>query len=206
MVLATTSMIPILSWLSEGYRDDDLSDFSYYGMRIFLAVFVFGLSAILWIMQGLIAKVLVPIPNGSRCPRCNHLIHGMSEPLCTECGLELTPEFLESHEHSITAGPHVPNARIAPFLIANRRSIVANLTRILGVLIVLWGILGTLGSVAMLLMNDSDYYLYSIVSIIQSFFTLILGIVLVIYHIRIARFCVLSQSFQEPSTFDEISS
>ena len=104
-LLAALATLPIVSWTAEGISDGDFFDLFYYADRIALAVFCIVVALIAWFLQGLLVRILVPIPKGARCPRCNHNIEGMTEAVCTECGLELTPEFTATTASLARRGP-----------------------------------------------------------------------------------------------------
>ena len=85
--------IPFLSWLFEGLRDGDFFDLGYYFDRMMLT-FALGVGgAILLVLSGVIARILVPFPK-PRCPRCTYRIQHLHAPRCPECGIELPEEMM----------------------------------------------------------------------------------------------------------------
>ena len=192
LALVSISILPIVSWLAEGFMDGDTFELMYYADRIALAIFCIIIGIVAWFMQGLITRILVPIPKGARCPKCNHNIAGMTEPVCTECGLELTPEFLADHSSDTCAGSRSQDPRITPFVIANRRAIVSNIFRVIGVFVFLWGALSVLGSIALFFMSEYEFFSYAVVSLVQSVIVLLISIVMIFWSARLARFCVIS--------------
>lgn len=77
--------IPVVSWLLEGFRDADLFDFYYYGVRIGVAVALVVCSAICRFCDRPLARWIVPIPK-PQCPTCGYPIKGLRRPMCPECG------------------------------------------------------------------------------------------------------------------------
>jgi len=94
LVLLIT-LFPFVSWLSEGLRDGDFFDFSYYLGRIILTGIFLVLPVVIWLLQGVLARWLVPMPRAVCCPGCGQDTSGLVEQRCPECGLPLTAEFLD---------------------------------------------------------------------------------------------------------------
>ncbi|MAO24232.1 MAG: hypothetical protein CMJ35_03085 [Phycisphaerae bacterium] len=189
LLTAVMSSRPIISWLAEGISDGDTLDLGYYADRIAVAVLLMITAIITWFMQGLIARMLVPVPNATRCPKCNHRIEGMNEPICTECGLQLTPEFLDPTGIGGAPDSRCTDTRSIPSIVANRRSIVANIFRLVGILMLIWGMIAIVGASIMISINE-DYFLYAFSSLAQSILILIFAALLTFWPTRLARFCV----------------
>ncbi|MFG0247038.1 MAG: hypothetical protein ACF8MF_13395 [Phycisphaerales bacterium JB052] len=190
LLFATLSLWPIVSWLTEGYMDNDTWNMGYYADRVAIAVFLLIIASVAWFTQKPISRMLVPIPKGTRCPKCNHRIEGMTEPICTECGLELTPEFITPTGIGDAPDSRSTDPRTIPFRFANRRSIAANCFRFVGILVLLWAILSLIGSMIMVYMNDADFFLYAVASLVRAVLTLIIGAAMTFAPARLARFCV----------------
>lgn len=193
LFLASIAILPIVSWATEGFMDDDFFDLWYYADRIALAVFCLIVGAVAWITQGLLVRLIVPIPKGTRCPRCNHNIAGMHEPVCTECGLELTPEFIDTIAPGGAVGAATPDPRILPFVTANRRAIATGFLRVFGVIWLCWALLALIGSLITLIMIDDDGYYtfaYAITSLVQSVLMTLSAVIILYCAPRLARFCV----------------
>ncbi len=193
LFLASIAILPIVSWATEGFMDDDFFDLWYYADRIALAVFCLIVGAVAWITQGLLVRLIVPIPKGTRCPRCNHNIAGMHEPVCTECGLELTPEFIDTIAPGGSVGAATPDPRILPFVTANRRAIATGFLRVFGVIWLCWALLALIGSLITLIMIDDDGYYtfaYAITSLVQSALMTLSAVIILYCAPRLARFCV----------------
>jgi|GEM_PF-623862 len=83
------SVLPIVSWLSEGLRDGDLLDMYYYGGR-FVTAFVLGVMGVAgMVAAGPLSRRFVVMPREPRCPECRFSLAGLTEPRCPECGLRL---------------------------------------------------------------------------------------------------------------------
>lgn len=83
------SVLPIVSWVSEGLRDGDLLDMYYYGGR-FVTAFVLGATGIAGMLAaGPLSRRFVVMPRDHSCPECRFSLTGLIEPQCPECGLRL---------------------------------------------------------------------------------------------------------------------
>lgn len=190
LFLASISILPVVSWATEGYMDGDFFDLWYYADRIALAVLCLIIGLIAWLMQGLLARIVVPIPKGARCPKCNHNIEGMTEAVCTECGLKLTPEFIDGIAPTGAVGATTPDPRVLPFVTANRRAIATGILRVFGVIWLCWSLLALIGSLIQLFMlNDADFYAYSIIALVQSLLMALSAVAILFWAPRLARFC-----------------
>jgi len=81
-------IVAFYSWLTEGLRDGDFFDISYYHGRILLTFSGFAVPAIAWFLGPILAKWFVPVPSESECPRCGYKT-AQSDARCSECGLIL---------------------------------------------------------------------------------------------------------------------
>lgn len=136
------TLIPISSWLAEGIADGDLFELSYYADRIAIAVLFVILAATLLLGERLLVRFLVPIQRNARCPACRYRIEGVETPICTECGLQLTDEFLGRPRTS-------PVNHSYGYQIESRRAIVVAILRVFGLLYVLYCVLSLLGTLVM---------------------------------------------------------
>lgn len=144
IVLLFSATYPLISWMSEGLADGDLWNLTYYASRVVLAILLGLFGALLFVMSGLLTRWLVPIRRDIRCPACRHRIEGMTEPMCTECGLLLTREFLEPLSN------HSPVRERRAVRVLRYRETVRAVFRVGGVFSALFGLLwgaGTLVSV-----------------------------------------------------------
>lgn len=88
--LAAT-LVPIISWITEGIRDSDLLDMYYYGARIITAFVLGAIGVVLVVAAGPISRRMFVIPREPRCPDCRFSLQGLTEPKCPECGLCFFP-------------------------------------------------------------------------------------------------------------------
>lgn len=126
--LAMLGFYPLLSWLTEGLRDGDLWDVSWYWGRMLLSVLLPGMGAACFFLAGWVSRLLVPIRRHAECPVCRHRIEGVTEARCTECGLTLTEEFLTGQSPGGTGEPDYAR------LVMIRRGTVTTVFRVVGVL------------------------------------------------------------------------
>ncbi|GJM18935.1 MAG: hypothetical protein DHS20C14_11480 [Phycisphaeraceae bacterium] len=128
IVALLSSLLPAGSWISEGLRDDDLFDVSYYWPRMLGAVGGLVLGAIMLLLAAPLARWAVPFKRELRCPRCDYRLEGLVDPLCSECGLVLTREFLGEPRE---LAPETDAQRIIRL-----QDTVATVVRLLGLLMV----------------------------------------------------------------------
>ena len=186
-ILFVSSLIPLISWLAEGIADGDYYDMFYYADRIALSIALIILSGILLLFQRHIARLLVPIVRYTRCPACRYRIEGLIDPLCPECGLPLTEEFLNPTSPVPAQAPH-----LSYHVIENRRHILASIFRALGVLFLLYALLVFLAGF-MYLFVEADRYDYLstfIIVFLQSVLLLVSALILLLRNHRLARFCI----------------
>ena len=50
-------------------------------------------AVLLWVFDGRLARVLVPLPTGC-CPRCEYDLTGLTRAQCPECGLPVPEAFV----------------------------------------------------------------------------------------------------------------
>lgn len=96
LILAVSSVIPIVSWLAEGLTDDDLWWLGYYWPRIAMAVFLVVAGAVLMLLGGVLGRFLVRTRAGTvACPKCRFDLTVLDRGRCTECGYEVNPMLPE---------------------------------------------------------------------------------------------------------------
>ncbi|MFG0305085.1 MAG: hypothetical protein ACF8Q5_02585 [Phycisphaerales bacterium JB040] len=126
VALLLIAIVPFVSWLMEGIRDDDFFNLYYYTDRIVLTGVFVVLPVVVWLLQGILVRWLVPMPRGVRCPGCGQDTTGLVEQRCPECALPLTAEFLDP------ARP--PEVHLdGPALALKRRETAAIVFRIIGI-------------------------------------------------------------------------
>lgn len=181
------SMMPLVSWFTEGFSDDDFFDLGYYADHIAFTIALLLFTGIILLLQRRIARLLVPIVRYTRCPACRYRIEGLNDPICPECGLALTAEFLDPDEHQ----PQPDTTRISYHVVENRRHIIANIFRALGVFMFFyWALILVSGIALVVFSNDGDMFIYAISTLLQSGVVFVFMILLLFGHHRLARFCV----------------
>ena len=107
------ALVPFGIWISEGIVDGDL-----FVPRYFLGPVIFGSLGLLvtgafFLASGGLAKLLVKPATYNQCPRCGYRLEGLVEPVCSECGLPLTREFMGEPRPAVPADtPELCRARM----------------------------------------------------------------------------------------------
>lgn len=107
VLVALAALVPILIWLAVGIVEGSLWRADSYMPAFIVASIVSTVAALLWFLAPLLARFAVPVPRVIKCPACLYRLQGVNAPQCPECGLTLTPEFLnpERHRPPRRAGP-----------------------------------------------------------------------------------------------------
>lgn len=93
-----------------------------------ITLFAAGGGFTLWRGASRLTRVMIPMRRKIHCPACDYVIEGLTEPLCPECGLALTTEFL-----AVPPPKHPEPARTA-FLV-KLRDVFTPIVRVLGALL-----------------------------------------------------------------------
>lgn len=107
ILVALAALVPILIWLAVGIVESSLWQAHSYMPAFIVASILSAVAALLWFLAPLLARFAVPVPRVIKCPACLYRLQGVNAPQCPECGLALTPEFLnpERHRPPRRAGP-----------------------------------------------------------------------------------------------------
>jgi len=101
------AVFPLLMWLVEGIRDDDLWNVAYYSpIWIWSGTFTAGGLAAFRFNRALAGR-LVPLPESDvgECPACGFSARGLSVPRCPECGLDLPADLISSASEKPRVAP-----------------------------------------------------------------------------------------------------
>lgn len=94
-----------MSWLAEGLRDDDLWEYGYYAGRMVLGLGGALAGIAIFALAPPLARMLLPVPVATECPRCRYSLAGAGGDRCPECGLPVGAAFI------IASLPHTGRRR-----------------------------------------------------------------------------------------------
>ncbi|MEE9128959.1 MAG: hypothetical protein V3T84_03005 [Phycisphaerales bacterium] len=97
-------LVPLVSWLGEGFSDGDVLDLFYYAGRIATIVILSSISSACVLFARPLSKWIVPIAE-PRCPRCDHMLRHLATPRCSECGLRLPDELVQDEPPHVEPPP-----------------------------------------------------------------------------------------------------
>lgn len=105
IVIAAVSLIPVAVWLAEGISYGNFFALHYFVANIAGFAITLGAAFTLWFVAPPLARLAVPVPRVLKCPACQYRLQGVNAPQCPECGLTLTPEFLNPERGQPPARP-----------------------------------------------------------------------------------------------------
>lgn len=105
VIAALVSLVPVAVWLAEGIAYSNFFAFHYFVANIVGFATILGAAFTLWFVAPPLARLAVPVPRVLKCPACQYRIQGVNAPQCPECGLTLTPEFLNPARGNPPAPP-----------------------------------------------------------------------------------------------------
>jgi len=88
------SLFPIAAWIGEGVDDGDLFEIGYYLGQIVVGVVGICICLTVMALAGVFSRLLIKPTRYNKCPGCHYRLEGLIEPRCSECGLELSREFM----------------------------------------------------------------------------------------------------------------
>jgi hypothetical protein len=99
-VIALVCMLPAvgpLAFLASEALDPRFNRSSFWSdlpasVAVIIVMLLPGFS--IWWGARWFARWMVPVHARPRCPRCDYALEGLTEPVCPECGLPLTREFM----------------------------------------------------------------------------------------------------------------
>ncbi len=137
-------------WIAEGVRDDDLLDITYYWPRMLMSLSGFGAAFVALLGAKRVSRWIVPARTTTSCPRCWYRLEGLVEPICPECGLTLTPEFMGGTREEPAPEPRAVR-------LVKIRDLMTPWVRLVGLLMVLtYGLYAFVVSVGLLVDAPND--------------------------------------------------
>jgi MFS family permease len=94
ILVALAALVPILIWLAVGIVEKSLWRADSYTPAFVVASILFAVATAIWFLAPVSARFALPVPRVLKCPACLYRLQGVNAPQCPECGLTLTPEFL----------------------------------------------------------------------------------------------------------------